>query len=288
MGRVRLLVGSLVVATAFAAPSGAAAATTIGSALTANTAGTNCATNTFLNVQLAVPNQVPFDGAIVRWRVKLPAAGGAHTYRLRVLRPAGGTSFTAVGSGPFQQAPSMGVNVIALPTPIPVKQGDLIGVDCDSLGGAPSPFSNAAPATSVYGFFSGGLADGTTGSPSSFSNSEELINADVAPTPPNDFSFGKVTRNSHRGTATLLLNLPGPGAVALAGKGIKGAQVQASGGSRSAATTTKLVIRAKGKSKRALESTGTAKVKASVTYTPSGEISGIPKTLARKLKLTKR
>jgi hypothetical protein len=123
--------------------------------------------------------QAPLDGVVVRWRLALAApGGGSFTYNLRVLRPAGGGMYTGAGTGPAQTAPSTGVNVLTLASPLPVKAGDLIGIDCPS--GAPSPFANGAPASSSIGSFSPPLADGDARSPSGpFVTNEMLINADV-------------------------------------------------------------------------------------------------------------
>ncbi len=114
----------------------------------------------------------------------MAAAGGSFAYKLRVLRPAGGSSYTGAGTGPGQTAPSVGTNVITLPSPVPIKSGDIVGVDCPA--GAPVPFSNTAPASSTFGFFSSPvLADGgTPRSPTNqISNDEELVNADVVGVP---------------------------------------------------------------------------------------------------------
>jgi hypothetical protein len=133
-----------------------------------------------MNTALAAGTlQAPIDGVVLRWRLALAApGGGSFTYKLRVLRPAGGGMYTGAGTGPAQTAPSTGVNVLTLASPLPVKAGDLIGIDCPS--GAPSPFANGAPASSSIGSFSPPLADGEARSPSGpFVTNEMLINADV-------------------------------------------------------------------------------------------------------------
>ena len=73
--------------------------------------------------------------------------------------------------------------MITLTTPLPIHTGDIVGVDCPT--GAPVPFSNTAPASSTFGFFSSPvLADGTPRSPTNqISNDEELVNADVVGVP---------------------------------------------------------------------------------------------------------
>lgn len=66
----------------------------------------------------------PVNGLIVRWRVQ-GAVGGPFT--LRVLRPNGQGAYTAVGSS--SPATPTGEGVQTFSASIPVKAGDLIGVD---------------------------------------------------------------------------------------------------------------------------------------------------------------
>jgi IPT/TIG domain len=179
----RLLAIALAAA-AFAAPAGADASTTIGSPLTAAPSNATCGTGTFTNTALAAGTLLaPFDGVVVRWRMSLFVGAGSFTYKLRVLHPAGGSTYTGAGTGPAQTAPSAGLNVLTLSTPLPVHAGDLIGVDCPN--GAPTPWSTSASASSKYAFFnSPALADGSTRSPNNqLTGEEELINADVVGVP---------------------------------------------------------------------------------------------------------
>jgi sugar lactone lactonase YvrE len=109
--------------------------------------------------------------------------------------------------------------------------------------------------------------------------------------PPNKFSFGKLKRNKKRGTATLAVDLPGPGELALTGKGLVVQRPAAedrradpayravSGG------TVNLLIKAKGRKKRKLKHTGKVKVDPTVTFTPT---RGTPATQSRPLKLKKK
>jgi hypothetical protein len=75
----------------------------------------------------------PVNGLIVRWRLQ-GAVGGPFT--LRVLRPNGQGAYTAVGSSSPATPASEGVQTFS--ASIPVKAGDLIGVDptnpTDKLG----------------------------------------------------------------------------------------------------------------------------------------------------------
>jgi hypothetical protein len=78
-------------------------------------------------------------------------------------------------------APLTGVNVIPLQNPLPVRAGDLIGVDCPL--NAPDPYSDhtsGAPAASWWAYFAPKLPDNATMSPGGpYSGQEELVNADV-------------------------------------------------------------------------------------------------------------
>jgi hypothetical protein len=173
-----------VAAAALAIPTASGAATTVGSPLTAAASVATCGAGTFTNKAVAGGTvAAPFDGVVVQWRLKLQAAGGINAYKLRVIRPAGGSNYTGAGTGPGQTAPSAGVNVMTLPTPLPVHAGDLIGVDCPS--GAPAPFTNSTSSASTMAFFSSPpLADGSTRSPTnSLTSEEELVNADVVGVP---------------------------------------------------------------------------------------------------------
>jgi hypothetical protein len=100
--------------------------------------------------------------------------------------------------------------------------------------------------------------------------------------PSNAFKLGKLKRNKKKGTAKQLVILPLPdaGTVTIKGKGLKTKTRQVTG-----AAKVKLPVIAKGKKRGALNSTGKAKIKAKVTYTPTGNAL---KTLKRKLKLLKR
>jgi hypothetical protein len=106
--------------------------------------------------------------------------------------------------------------------------------------------------------------------------------------PSNAFKFGRLKRNRRKGTATLIVVVPGPGILTLSGKGIVGKQP----GRRAKSSKTVgsagrvgLLIRSRGGAKRKLRRTGKVRVRAKVTYTPTG---GTPNTKAKTVKLVKR
>jgi hypothetical protein len=109
----------------------------------------------------------------------------------------------------------------------------------------------------------------------------------VSTPPVNTFSFGKVKRNENNGTATLTVNVPGAGKLALTGKGIKtqrAAGRAVASKNVAAAGKVKLLVKAKGKAKSKLAKTGKAKVKAKITFTPT---FGTAKSSTKRVKLVK-
>ncbi len=95
--------------------------------------------------------------------------------------------------------------------------------------------------------------------------------------PSNEFTIGKLKRNTKKGTAKLPVELPGAGLVELSAKNVKPQTKQAA-----AAGQTLLSVKAKGKGKRKLADRGKLKLKLSLTFTPTG---GEPNTLTKRAKL---
>jgi len=102
----------------------------------------------------------------------------------------------------------------------------------------------------------------------------------VQPKPSNQFSFGPLKRNVKKGIGTLAVKVPGPGTIALSGKGLKKSKA-----STSAAGTVKLKLKAAGKAQKKLKEKGKVKLKANVTFTPTG---GDPATKSKSLTLKKK
>jgi hypothetical protein len=158
-----------------------AATVTVGSPLTALFTASNFnAVATVANRALPEPGAhvtSPVSGAVVRWRV-LEAAGGP--FRLRVLRPAGGVSYTGAGtSGP--ETPS-GPGLQTFATNLPIQAGDAIGLDngneLDMIGVATVPGAQ-------FLFWEPPLPDGSTlaGGTEDTEEREIAFNADVQPRP---------------------------------------------------------------------------------------------------------
>lgn len=164
----------------------ARAATTVGSDLSKTPTVTLCATNcTAFGVSAASGAPVaaaPSDGVIVRWRVRSGSA--AATVTLRTLRPFAGTMYTPVSSGDAQTVPS---GISTYPARIPVKAGDIIGVDASGNAKLFSP-------STVFDsqIFNPPLT--TARPPSMRAHDELLVNADIEPDVDGD-GYGDETQD---------------------------------------------------------------------------------------------
>ena len=131
----------------------------------------HCTYLPFSNV--ATPElQVPFDGTITSFALNSNANGSS--VELRVLRPAGGGTYRAVGSSPPETPSVPGVNTFAVS--IPVKAGDVLGLD-----DASDRLMFAFPDSPYIGaYFNPPLVDNSTAaSPSSLNNYKLLLQAVV-------------------------------------------------------------------------------------------------------------
>jgi hypothetical protein len=118
----------------------------------------------------------PVTGTIVRWRVQ-DAVGGP--FRLRVLRPNGSGAYTAVGTS--NPATPSGTGLQTFTANLPIRAGDLIGVDPsgggDKIGVAEVPGAS-------YGFIFPPPFDAATVAPSgTVAGKEILLSAEVQPAP---------------------------------------------------------------------------------------------------------
>jgi hypothetical protein len=242
----------------------------------------------------------PFDGVIVRWRVRVGATTDAQTIRIRVVRRVDPDQFTAISSGQLESIPA-GAGTYTFPAQLPIRSGDQVGGEADSntdiqwgltqgdahlFGYNPSPPDGETTLTPVFidpwqvtlnvdvepDCDKDGLGD-------------ETQDADVSTCHSNAFTFAGLKRNKKKGTATLNVNVPEPGE--LIGSG-NGAKVSAAGATTSKAVTpgtAQLLIKAKGKKKRKLNETGKVKLSLAVTYTPT---RGKLNTQSIKVKLKKK
>jgi hypothetical protein len=167
-------------------------------------------------------------------------------------------------------------------TELAVRAGDFLGVGFQS-GSAP----NGCLFGSEIGNWTriGYLGDGETGD---FHAETGYVNVAAVIEPSNSFTIGTIRKNRRRGTARISVTVPGPGSLALSGKGVRAQR--ASGGAPlaakavSGAGTVKLLVRARGPKRLLLDRSGRVKVKLLITYTPTG---GTPASEKRNLKLRK-
>lgn len=110
--------------------------------------------------------QVPFDGTVTSFSVNAGSAGGMVS--LRVLRPAANGQFTGAGTGPAETL-ATGVNTFTVS--IPVKAGDLLGLDNASQA-LLFDTSQTAPSAAYY---SPSLADGQAAIPTSQQTGYRLL-----------------------------------------------------------------------------------------------------------------
>jgi hypothetical protein len=131
------------------AGSAGAATVSIGSPLDKTFAELNVGANgqvTF--AQTALPGSLvasPHDGTVVSWQARLE--GGP--FNLRVVRPLGGTSYIGTGKSADYTPASFEASPV-VPTSLPIKAGDLIGLETTSGNGL-DVFGAASPTPGATG-----------------------------------------------------------------------------------------------------------------------------------------
>jgi hypothetical protein len=229
----------------------------------------------FVQLSATSGNQyvVPGTGTITSWTTQTGADGGA--LALKVFRKeADPASFQVVGHTARQSLTPGGTAGNTFPANIRVSPGDLLGLHTPS----PSPCGFKDPG-GLHASFSGDLADGEV---AGFVPEPDFdLDVQAVFVPDNNFSIGHARLNKRKGAATLAVNVPNPGELALSGKGIRvGAAKRIS-----AAGEAELLIKGKGRTMRKLQKSGKAGVTVTITYIPTG---GDPRTRSTVLKLAKR
>jgi hypothetical protein len=233
---------------------------------------TSCSKNfDFLQVSTPDNSYVTPAGTITSWTHRSQVGAGQQV-TLKVFRKIGDPArYQVVGhDGPNPVTPS---TLKTFPANLAVKAGDVLGLT--GAGGTVSigcEFSGAGEA----GFLSGPLADGGFGD---FNVSTDVrINVSAVVDPTNSFTVGGVTRNKKKGTATISVTVPNPGDLTGTGAGATISKAAQAG-------TVQLLIKAKGKKRKTLNSTGKVKLSPTITYTPTG---GDPSSQSVKVKLRKK
>jgi hypothetical protein len=224
---------------------------------------------------------VPSSGAITSWSNKT-AVDPNQQLTFKVFRPNGGGSYTVVGHDGPRPLVSNAVNTFA--TRIPVVAGDVIGLHHgDTAAESTCNFDT----TDTFFERAGDLLDGQSGVFLDYGPGNccyYRLNVTAVFEPTNAFALGKVKRKAN-GTATVTVNVPNPGELTASGKGVKASSAAWAVTAKSVTPpTASLKIKAKGSQLRTLNEAGKVKLKAKITYTPTG---GDPKTQVLKLKLRK-
>jgi hypothetical protein len=273
-----------------ASASAAAASTTIGQLAPGNPPTEGCGVSDYdiFNPTVTSGNSyvVPSGGDVITsWSTNAAASAG-RMLTMKVFRLVSGPSYQVVAhDGPRPLQP--GLNTF--PVSIPVHPGDVVGINTANAGSAINACFFSVPGESGL-FHNPGVADGGSADYSADPNLRMNVTAVVASIPSNKFSFGKLNRNKKKGTARVPVFVPGPGTLSLTGKGVR---TQRAGGGAAAslkvsgAGQVKLLVKPKGKLKKKLNKKGTARVRIRVTYTPTGDVPGVPKTQSLKIKLNK-
>ena len=204
-----------------------------------------------------------------------PPAGYTAALTFKVFRKVGEpATYRAVGHDGPRNLQSGTVNTF--PTHIPVAQGDVIGINSAIPAYTACTFNDLGENYLVR--LPSNLADGGSGDfvPGS---SNRSVNVSAVVSPSSVVTLGDTRRNKRQGTATLVVNVPNPGQLVASGKGVRSASLTAG-----LPDVEDLVIRAKGKAKKKLDSTGKAKLTVALTFTPTG---GFANTTQVALKLKK-
>jgi hypothetical protein len=239
---------------------------------------------------------VPAGGALITSWSTNAAAGSGQMLEMKVFRKVAEPSTYMVVAHDGPRALTSGT-VNTFPVNVPVQPGDVLGANDANATSVPNACVFSAPGESHFER-SGDLADGMSGDfPPADVETDFSVNvsAVVGLKPSNAFSFGKLKRNKRKGTATLAVNVPGPGTLSLTGKGVKTQRTGAGAvvsKAVAAAGTVRLRIAAKRGKKRKLENTGKVKVRFKVTYNPNGtstgDLIGDPNTHSKRVKLIKK
>jgi hypothetical protein len=220
---------------------------------------------------------VPGNGRIISWSHNASSTA-SQSITLKVLRKVADPNFYEVVGldGPRPLDPGL-LNTFS-GVDIPVKSGDLIG----------------ARPTNAFLVFTGTPGDTILvnsmvnvglGQQASFVTADaDRLNLTAVFEPSNAVTLGKTALNKKKGTATLNLTLPNSGDLTASGKGVKASSASAVTSKAVPAGAAKLVIKAKGKQKQSLYTTGKVTLKVAIKFTPAG---GEPGTKSVKVKLKK-
>jgi hypothetical protein len=225
-----------------------------------------------------VPNTGTTD-TITSWSTNADAAG---TMTMKIFRQVSGLEYSVVAhDGPRTLTPD---SLNTFSATIPVKPGDVVGLNTgDGVG---CIFDS--PGDTYLGRV-GDLADGQSGTFSAAFpvTPDNRLNIRAVLEPVNTFIVGTVTRNKKKGSARVAVTVPNPGVLTLFGGGSKVQQASGRAATKavSAPGTFRLTVKAKGKKRKKLNSTGKVKVAPTISFLPTG---GTPTSQTVRVKLKKK
>jgi hypothetical protein len=243
----------------------AAASVTIGQ-LATSTAASSAPNVDFLqrDVSLGAGYVVPENGTITSWTHNAANTAG-QTLTMKVFRKVSEPAFyKAIGhDGP---RPLTGGLLNTFATSIPVQTGDVIGLGCLVTSSA-----CLFPGDPGDKFFFKGVPTLNDGDAAAFTgpSSSSRVNVTAVLEPSNTLTVGKTSFNKKKGTATLNLTVPNPGVLTGSGNGVKAASAGAVTSKSVTAGPATLLIKAKGKKRKALSESGSVKLNVSIAYTPA-------------------
>jgi hypothetical protein len=218
------------------------------------------------------------NGTVERWRIRV--GDSTRVTNLRIIRPLSSGLYTGAGTSPSVTPPTG--TMTSYSVQLPIRIGDYIGLDCCDPGiFEPDAEFFVTGNAAVRDEWQPRLGDGAAGRPALRTTGYEIaLNAEVNPT--STFSFDAITRNRNKGTATIVAKVPNPGELTGSGKGIHAAVISTK---IRAPGRVRILIKARGKKSRKLNSTGKVRVRPEITYTPTG---GSASSQSVRVKLVKR
>jgi len=206
---------ALAAAIALAAPA-SAAPITIGSPLTAPFGVSSCNSSNCTVIHTGFDEagavvRSPVDGTVVRWHIL--SGSPSFQYRLRVITESPGEPFpNYTGSGISTPATPSGFGLQTFATSLPIKAGQLIGIDLPL--NAPIGYLEEGPKGDTYAFFEPPLAEGET-QQSSPNEGEVAFNAEIQ-RPPVVSGIAPAAGSFKGGTAVTVTGSEFTGATAVA------------------------------------------------------------------------
>jgi hypothetical protein len=274
-------------------PAGSAAGdVTIGQLASASPPPANCPAGSYDLAQYSssVRYSIPYDfgsAALIKsWSTRAASAGQMLTFKVFRQSYDDPKTWTVIGhDGP--RTLTAGINTFT--TQIQAAEGDVIGFN--------SPTSANAcyfTVTENAGYFerAGNLDDGQAGFfPAARYGRRLNVTAEVVdladppePEVPNDFHFGKLKRNTKKGTAVLELVIERPWAGEARIRSSKVLKSDSAGGSRNRSTINLDVV-PRGGALRKLKVTGVARIRVTAVWTPD---EGTAEEHSRMVRLQKR